>query len=104
MMKTVSVSRRINVPAQAAWGGHSRRKRNGPMGSGHHLLHARGVTLVQALSAPRPTRNAGAKTGAPTALVCGVFLLRDVRLNPLFQALPRALVSIAKTYTKPPGC
>lgn len=49
------------------------------------------LSLAEALSGPRPARSASAKATAPTALVCGVFFLRDVTLNPLFQALPHAM-------------
>lgn len=49
------------------------------------------LSLTQALSRARPPR-LEATTPGPTALVCGVFFLRDVALNPLFQALPSAML------------
>lgn len=48
------------------------------------------LSLTEALSRARPP-SARATSLAPTALACGVFFLRDVALNPLFQALPSAL-------------
>lgn len=48
------------------------------------------ISLADALSGARPPGRSRAAS-APTMLVCGVFFLRDVTLNPLFQALPHAM-------------
>jgi AraC-like DNA-binding protein len=62
-------------------------------GGGAHRLHlgrSRQTQSIEALltGGPNLRRSEGSERPIGTALLCGVFLLRDTTLNPLFAALP----------------
>ena len=64
-------------------------------GTGHRLVAGTNpqTMLLERSSRAEPTFSSFERTvaGNGTSLICGVFLLHDIRLNPLFAALPPLL-------------